>query len=167
LLGPATVAFAVPIYEQRKLIVRHWPALVIGIAVGSVTAIVTAWGLASALGVDDKLRLTLLPRSVSTPFAMAVSGQIGGIPDLTAVFVILTGVLGAAIGEVLLYSLPLRSALARGAAFGMAAHAVGSNKAHQINSEEGAIASLVMVLAMVLAGIVNVLAAPFLADFLR
>jgi len=159
LLGPATVAFAVPIWEQRKTIKRHWPALIIGIVAGSLTAIVSAWALARALDLDASLTLSLLPRSISTPFAMTVSGQIGGVPDLTAVFVILTGVLGAAIGEVMLYALPLRSPLARGAAFGMGAHAVGSNKAHQINNEEGAIAGLVMVLA----GILNVLVAPLLA----
>jgi putative effector of murein hydrolase len=163
LLGPATVAFAVPIYKQRKTIRRHWIVLAVGVFIGSATAMVSAWGLAGIFGLDGTLRLSLLPRSISTPFAMTVSGQIGGVPDLTAVFVILTGVFGAAFGAAILYRLPLRSALARGALFGMGAHAVGSNRAHQINRDEGAIAGLVMVLA----GIVNVLAAPLLAYFLK
>lgn len=158
LLGPATVAFAVPIYEQRTTILRHWLTLVIGIVVGSSTAILSAWMLASMLGVNGSLRLSLLPRSISTPFAMAVSGEIGGVPDLTAVFVILTGIFGAFFGELFLYSIPLRSALARGSSFGMGAHAVGSNKAHQMSGEEGAIAGLVMVLS----GVLNVLAVPLL-----
>ncbi|MDR3511440.1 MAG: LrgB family protein [Caulobacteraceae bacterium] len=163
LLGPATVAFAIPIYRQRALILRRWPVLAIGVVAGSATAMTTAWGLASVLGLDGALRLSLLPRSMSTPFAMTVSGDIGGAPDLTAFFVIVTGVFGAALGEVLLQWLPVRSAMARGALFGMGAHAVGVAKAHQIGGEEGSIAGVILVLV----GLVNVLAAPLLALWLR
>lgn len=159
LLGPVTVAFAVPIYEQRALIRRHWPVLVIGVVVGSVSAMTSAWLLADALGLGDQLRLSLLPRSISTPFAMEVSGDIGGVPDLTAVFVVFTGVLGAAIGELMLNVLPLRSTLARGALFGMGAHGAGVARAHELGSEEGSIAGLIMVLV----GLFNVLLAPLLA----
>lgn len=159
LLGPATVAFAVPIYQRRALICRHWPVLLIGVFVGSTTAMLAAWAMAAMLGVDGTLRLSLLPRSMSTPFAMAVSGDIGGTPSLTAVFVIVTGLFGAAVGEILLGYLPIRSTLARGALFGMGAHVAGTAKAYEIGAEEGAIAGLVMVLV----GLVNVLAAPVLA----
>lgn len=163
LLGPTTVAFAVPIYQQRTLIRRHWPELLIGVVAGSATAMLTAWLMASLLGLDGSLRLSLLPRSISTPFAMTVSGDIGGVPDLTAVFVILTGIVGAALGELLLARLPLRSSLARGALLGMGAHGAGTAKAHEIGREEGSIAGLVMVLV----GLCNVLAAPMLASLLR
>ncbi|MEJ2654097.1 MAG: LrgB family protein [Acidihalobacter sp.] len=163
LLGPATVAFAIPIYQQRVLIRRHWPELAIGMIAGSGTAMFSAWLLASALGLDSSLRLSLLPRSMSTPFAMVVSGDIGGVPNLTAVFVILTGVMGAALGELLLSRLPLRSSLARGALLGMGAQGAGTAKAHEIGHEEGSIAGLVMVLV----GLCNVFAAPLLAYFLR
>jgi predicted murein hydrolase (TIGR00659 family) len=163
LLGPATVAFAVPIYEQRALIRRSWPVLIVGVLIGSVTAMISAWCLAGALGLSGSLRLSLMPRSMSTPFAMTVSGDIGGVPDLTAVFVVLTGVFGAALGEAVLALLPLRSVMARGALFGMGAHAAGVAKAHQIGREEGSIAGLVMVLV----GFVNVLAAPLLAAILK
>lgn len=163
LLGPATVAFAVPIWEQRVLIRRQWPLLVIGMVMGTITSIVTSWGLAVALGIDGALRLSLLPRSISTPFAMEVSGEIGGIPDLTAVFVVLTGISGAAMGEAVLALLPLRSALARGASFGIGAHGAGTARAHQIGREEGAVAGLMMVLV----GLLNVLAAPMVAHLMR
>jgi predicted murein hydrolase (TIGR00659 family) len=159
LLGPATVAFAVPIYEQRALIKRYWPILLAGVSVGSTTAMVSAWGLASLFGLDESLRLSLMPRSISTPFAMVVSGDIGGVPNLTAVFVVITGLFGAAAGQTLLRLLPLRSGLARGALFGMGAHGVGVAKAHEIGREEGSIAGLVMVLV----GLTNVLAAPLIA----
>ncbi len=163
LLGPATVAFAIPIYEQRAVVRRHWPVLLAGALVGSCAAIASAWALASLMGLSGSLRLSLLPRSVSTPFAMAVSGDIGGAPDLTAVFVVFTGVFGAALGETMLRWLPLRSALARGAMLGMGAHGVGVAKALQIGRDEGSIAGLVMVLV----GLLNVLAAPLLAQVLR
>jgi putative effector of murein hydrolase len=94
---------------------------------------------------------------------MQVSGEIGGIPDLTAIFVVLTGVFGAVIGEFLLARMNLRSALARGALFGVGAHGAGTAKAHQIGQVEGAVSGLVMVLV----GLLNVLAAPALAHFLR
>jgi putative effector of murein hydrolase len=162
-LGPITVAFAIPIYEQRVLILRYWPVLLFGILVGSTTAMLTAWALASLLSIDGVLRLSLLPRSISSPFAMAISENIGGVPDLTALFVVVTGVLGAALGETLLRVLPLKSSLARGALFGMGAHGAGVAKANQIGAEEGSIAGLVMVLV----GLINVLAAPLLAMLLR
>ena len=163
LLGPATVAFAIPIWEQRALIRRTWPVLAFGVAVGSLTAIACASAMAHYLGLTDALRLSLLPRSVSTPFAMTMSGEIGGIPDLTALFVVVTGVLGATVGDILLKVVPVRTALARGALYGMGAHAAGVARASQIGEEEGSIAGLVMVMV----GLVNVLAAPLLAMALK
>jgi len=163
LLAPATVSFAVPIYEQRQLIRRHWPLLVMGMLAGSASSMASAWALSNILGLDDGIRLSLLPRSLSTPFAMTVSGDIGGTPALTAVFVVITGVLGAMIGEGLLNLLPLRSSVARGALLGMGAHGAGTAKAYQIDGEIGTIAGLVMVLV----GMLNVLAAPLLAHVLR
>lgn len=163
MLGPATVAFAIPIYEQRAVIRRHWPVLLLGVLVGSSIAMVAAFFMASWLGLSSTMQLSLMPRSTSTPFAMAVSDDIGGLPDLTAVFVILTGVCGAALGELLLKVMPLRSSLARGALFGMGAHGAGVAKAHQIGGEEGSIAGLVMVLA----GLFNVMMAPVVAYLLR
>jgi predicted murein hydrolase (TIGR00659 family) len=163
LLGPATVAFAIPIYEQRALIRSHWPVLFVSVVAGSTTAMLSAWALASMLGLGGVLRLSLLPRSMSTPFAMAVSGDIGGVPDLTALFVILTGIFGAGLGETLLTRLPIRSALARGALLGVGAHAAGTAKAHEIGREEGSVAGLVMILV----GLFNLLAAPALAYCLR
>ncbi|HTY50622.1 MAG TPA: LrgB family protein [Steroidobacteraceae bacterium] len=163
LLAPATVAFAVPIYEQRRLIQRHWLALGAAVLAGSAAAMLTSWLLASLLGLTGTLRLSLLPRSMSTPFAMAVSGELGGTPALTAVFVVLTGVLGACLGEVMLARLPLHGALARGAMLGMGAHGVGTARAHRYGREEGAVAGVVLVLV----GLANVLAAPLIAEVLR
>lgn len=157
-LGPVTAAFAVPIYEQRALIRRYWPVLLVGMVVGSATALLTAYGMATLLEVPPALRLSLLPRSLTMPFAVSLSTSLGGVPALTAVFVVFTGVFGMAIGDVLLARLPVATPLARGAVMGMAAHALGTAKAYQRDPEEGAIAGLVMVMA----GVLNVLAAPLI-----
>ncbi|WP_147818668.1 LrgB family protein [Salidesulfovibrio onnuriiensis] len=155
LLGPATVAFAVPIYEYRHLVRRHWPLLGTGMIAGSATALATGWGFATLLGIDGSVRLSLLPRSISTPFAMDMARHIGGMADLAAIFVVLTGIFGTIVGELMINWLPLRSALARGAMLGVAAHAAGTAKAHEIGREEGSVAGLLMILV----GMLNVLGA--------
>ncbi|MFF2324107.1 LrgB family protein [Agrobacterium sp. NPDC058088] len=162
LLGPATVAFAIPIYEQRALIRRHWPVLLIGMLVGSLTATVSSWALATLVGLDHMIVLSLVPRSISTPFAMEVSGDIGGVPDLTAVFVVVTGIVGAVIGDMILARIPIASVLARGALFGLGAHGAGTARAQQIGETEGAVAGLVMVLV----GLLNVIAAPLVVHLI-
>jgi len=163
MMGPATVAFAIPVYEQRTVIRRHWPVLLIGVLVGSALAMSTAFLMADLFGLSQSLQLSLMPRSTSTPFAMTVSGDIGGVPDLTAVFVIVTGICGAALGELVMKLMPLRSSLARGALFGMGAHGAGVARAHQIGGEEGSIAGLVMILA----GLFNVVMAPAISHLLH
>ncbi|WP_432218633.1 LrgB family protein [Pseudomonas kribbensis] len=161
-LGPVTVAFAVPIWQQRRLLVRHWSALLLGMLAGSAASIATSFGLARALALDNSVTLSLVPRSITTPFAMPLAQDLGGVPELTAVFVMFTGVFGAMLGGVLLKWLPLRSALARGALFGVGAHGAGVSRAHEVGGEEGSVAGLVMVLT----GLLNLFAAPLLASLL-
>ncbi|KIU53597.1 MULTISPECIES: LrgB family protein [Pseudomonas] len=161
-LGPVTVAFAVPIWQQRALLARHWPALSLGMLVGSAASIGSSWALAHALSLDNQVSLSLLPRSITTPFAMPLAHDLGGVPELTAVFVMFTGVLGALMGGVLLKYLPLRTPLARGALFGVGAHGAGVSRAHEVGGEEGSVAGLVMVLT----GIFNLFMAPLLRHLL-
>ncbi len=158
LLGPATVAFAVPIYEYRDLMRRHWISLAAGVTVGIVVAVGGSFALAKLLHLAPDVARSLMTRSVSTPFALAVSDQIHAPKQLTALFVIATGVCGMLLGELVLVLLPLRSRLATGVMFGAAAHGVGTAKARELGSEEGVIASLTMMIA----GVVMVLLAPLL-----
>lgn len=158
MLGPATVAFAVPIYEHRAMIRRHWLSLSCGVLVGMPVAVFSSIWLARLLGLSDLLQRSLAPRSISTPFALATASGIGASPDLTAVFVVMTGVCGMLLGEVMLALLPLRSSLARGALFGAAAHAAGTAKASELGAEEGVVASLTMMLG----GLATVFAAPLI-----
>jgi predicted murein hydrolase (TIGR00659 family) len=158
LLGPATVAFAVPIYEYRDLMRRHWISLAAGVTVGIAVAVIGSFALAKLLHLEPDVARSLITRSVSTPFALAVSDQIHAPRQLTALFVIATGVCGMLLGELVLAFLPLRSRLARGAMFGAAAHGVGTAKARELGSEEGVVASLTMMIA----GVAMVLLAPLL-----
>jgi predicted murein hydrolase (TIGR00659 family) len=160
LLGPATVAFAVPIYEYRELLKRHWISLTVGVTVGIVVAVGGSLMLAKLLHLSPELQRSLMTRSVSTPFALAVSDKIHAPKDLTALFVIATGVCGMLFGELVLGLVPLRTRLARGALFGAAAHGVGTAKARELGSEEGVVASLTMMIA----GVVMVLLAPMLGS---
>jgi len=159
ILGPVTVAFAVPIWQQRQMLMRHGPALLLGMLAGSAASIGTSYGLARALSLDNSLTLSLVPRSITTPFAMPLAQDLGGVPELTAVFVMVTGVFGAFLGGLLLKWLPLRSSLARGALFGVGAHGAGVSRAREVGGEEGSVAGLVMVLT----GLLNLFAAPLLA----
>lgn len=163
MLGPATVAFAVPVWQQRALVRQYWMVLLVAMVAGSIAAVASSWALATLVGLDRILLLSLLPRSISTPFAMEVAADLGGIPGLTAVFVVITGLFGALAGDLMLGRIGARSALARGAAYGVAAHAIGTARALQEGEREGAIAGL----SMVLTGVLNVLAAPLLVALLR
>lgn len=153
MLGPATAAMALPIYRERALIRRYWPPLLVTIMIGSITAVLSAWLLAALLQIDGAMARSLIPRSITTPFAMELSARIGGIPALTAVLVILTGLFGALIGERLLTWLPADARLARGCAYGMAAHGVGVARAYKLDPRIGALAGLTMIIA----GVGNVL----------
>ena len=139
-LGPVTVAFAVPIWQQRKLLAQHWLALLLGMLAGSVASIGSSFWLARGLALDASLTLSLVPRSITTPFAMPLAQSLGGVPNLTAVFVMFTGVFGALMGGILLKWLPLRSSLARGALFAVGAHGAGVSRAREVGNEEGSVA---------------------------
>lgn len=162
LLGPATVAFAIPIYEQRRVIRRHWLPLLVGVVVGMSVAVVSSVALAKFFDLPELLERSLAVRSISTPFALVAAPELGGAADLAAVFVVLTGVSGMVIGQVLLDWLPVRSAAARGALFGAGAHAAGTAVAHARAQEEGVVASLTMTVS----GILMIFVAPWLARFL-
>lgn len=162
LLGPATIAFAIPIHQNRELVKKYWLPLCLGAVVGSTLAVLISWGFAQLFEFSPELRASLIPRSVTTPLAMVTSQNLKGVPELTAALTAITGLFGAAVGEALLQWLPIRTSLAKGALFGMGAHGAGVAKARELGAEEGVIASLTMVLA----GLLNVLVAALISPFL-
>lgn len=162
LLGPATIAFAVPIYEHRAIVRRHWLALALGVVAGTLVAMVSARLLAEAFHFNTEITRSLMARSVSTPFAVAVVSRTGGSADLVSLFTVMTGLIGMMAGDTVLALLRLRSPVAQGASLGAAAHGFGTARARQRHTEEGVVASLTMVLA----GILMVIAGPALTHWI-
>ncbi|WP_431483657.1 LrgB family protein [Pseudomonas solani] len=158
LLGPATVALAVPLYLNLPRIRQlFWPVL-IALAVGGTVTLALTLLLAHLLGAGHAMLMTLAPKSVTSPIAILVAEQLGGSASLAAVFVMITGVLGAALGPALLRLARVTHPAARGLALGLTAHAVGTAQALQENSETGAFAAL----AMSLAGVATAVLLPVL-----
>jgi putative effector of murein hydrolase len=162
LLGPATVAFALPIYQHRALVHRHWLALGLGSCAGIAASVGSTLLLDRLLGLHGSMAHSLLARSVSTPFALEATRHLGGSAQLTGIFVIITGLFGILLGQLLLGLLPLRMRIARGAPFGAAAHGFGLTIARATGPQEGAVASLTMIFS----GILMVLLAPVLGRLL-
>lgn len=144
LLGPATVALAVPLYlNLRRIRQLFWPTLTT-LVVGGVVATVSCLLLGWLLGADHMVLMTMAPKSVTSPIAMLVAEQIGGVAALAAVFVLITGVIGGIFGPGLLTLVKVSSPAARGMALGLTAHAVGTAAALQEGEECGAFAALGM-----------------------
>jgi putative effector of murein hydrolase len=162
LLGPATIAFALPIYQYRDLVKKHWLALSLGSCAGIAASVGSTLLLDRMLGLHGSTAQSLLARSVSTPFALEATRHMGGEAQLTGLFVIITGIFGILIGQLLLGLLPLRMRIARGAPLGAAAHGFGLSKARMIGPQEGAVASLTMIFS----GILMVLLAPLLGTLI-
>jgi len=144
LLGPATIALAVPLYLHWPRLKRMALPLIVALFAGSITAALSAVGIAKLLGATPGTVFSLAPKSVTTPIAMGVAEQIGGIPSLTAVLVILTGIIGAMGFPTLFKLLRIRDHAAQGFAVGVAAHGLGTARAFLISEEMGAFSALAM-----------------------
>jgi predicted murein hydrolase (TIGR00659 family) len=162
LLGPATVALAVPLMEQLARIKRLWLPMLGALVVGTLAATVTAVGVGWALGASKVTLASLAPKSVTAPVAMGIAEKIGGLPSLTAVLVVCTGILGAASARFLFDALRIQDPTVRGFALGTAAHGIGTARAFQVNEEAGAFAGL----AMGLSALFSAVALPLVAGWL-
>ncbi|MBT0725957.1 LrgB family protein [Rosenbergiella australiborealis] len=158
LLGPATLAFALPVYENLHLIRRHWMSLAAGVLTAVTVAVLSSVWLARLFSLPEMVERSLAVRSITTPFALAAAKQVGGQPDLVALFVVITGVFGMAVGDILFLRLMITQSIAKGASLGAASHGAGTARAYQLGPEEGVVSSLVMMLA----GIVTILFAPLI-----
>jgi predicted murein hydrolase (TIGR00659 family) len=144
LLGPATVALAIPLYRQFEKVRQSVPAIVASIIAGSLTASISAVVIARLLGGSRDSLISLAPKSVTAPVAMGIAERLGGLPSLTAVLVILTGILGAMMGTFILNALGIKDWAARGLAMGTASHGIGTARALQVNEIAGAFSGLAM-----------------------
>ena len=144
LLGPATVALAVPLYRQFDRVRKSAVAISVSLLCGSITSALSAVAIAWILGAETVSIVSLAPKSVTAPVAMGISEQLGGLPSLTAVIVILTGIIGAMFGPLVLNGLKIHDWSVRGLAIGTASHGIGTARALQVNEVAGAFSGLAM-----------------------
>lgn len=158
LLGPSVVALAVPLYQRRAEILAKKVPIMVGVVVGAVVSIVTAAGTAWLLGGSEDVVLSLAPKSVTTPIAIGIVEQIGGIVELTAALVVMAGCLGAICGPEFCRLIGIKDRAAVGLAVGTAAHGIGTARMLEIDRLGGAVAGL----AIGLNGLVTAFLLPLL-----
>lgn len=162
LLTPATVCLAVPLYEELELLKNNWKAVLFGIISGVITSLTTVLVLAKLLGLDHKTYVTLLPKSITTAIGMGISEELGGYVTITVAVIVITGVLGNILAELICKLFRIKEPIAKGLAIGAASHAIGTTKAMEMGEVEGAMSSL----SIAVAGIVTVLLAYFYAGIM-
>ena len=163
LLGPATVALAIPLHAQWPRLKSMAGPLLIALVAGSLTAALSAWGIGALLGGSRESLMSLAPKSVTTPFAMGVAERIGGLPSLTAVLVISTGIIGAVFARSIYRWLRIDDHAVRGFAIGIASHGIGTARAFQVSEQAGAFAAL----AMGLNGLLTALSLPWIMPWVE
>lgn len=153
LITPATVALAVPLYQQMQKLKKNLPAILAGVAAGAIAALGSVFALCALFGLDRQTTVSLLPKSITTAIGMVISGQNGGIEALTSLVIAFTGIVGCVTGPVLCKLLKLDHPIAQGVAFGTSAHVIGTSKASELGSIQGAVSSLSLVTAGILTAI--------------
>ena len=154
LLGPATVALALPLWDNRATIRSSVAPIFLALLTGSVVAASSAILLAQVFDLPNEVLLSLAPKSTTAPVALGISEAVGGIPTLTAVLVILTGIIGAVMVTPLMNLLKITDWRARGFAVGVAAHGIGTARAFQVNQIAGAYAGIAMALNALLTSLI-------------
>ena len=158
-LTPATVCLSIPLYQQLELLKKHWKAVIGGLVAGVISSLTSVLGLSVLFGLTHEQYVSLLPKSITTAIGMGVSEELGGIVTLTVASIILTGVLGAVIGEAVCKLFRIRNRVAVGLSFGASAHAIGTSRALEIGEVEGAMSSL----AIAVSGLLTVTFISFFA----
>lgn len=162
LLGPATVAIALPLYRQRQQVVALILPISAALLVGSIVAVISVLALGLAFALPQEIILSLLPKSATAGVAMAISQPLGGNPSLTAVFVIATGIVGALLVTPLMNLMGIKDYAARGFAVGLTAHGIGTARAYEVNPTAGLFAAIAMALNAVATTAIAPLAAAWL-----
>ena len=147
LLGPATVALAIPLYQQFSKLKKIWLPVTVALLSGVTIAALSSVYIARLFGASLQTQLSLAPKSVTAPVAMGISEKIGGLPSLTAVLVVVTGILGAVFGTKILSLLGIKDDSIKGIAMGVTAHGIGTARAFQVSPEMGAFSGLAMALS--------------------
>ncbi|MBO6114100.1 MAG: LrgB family protein [Lachnospiraceae bacterium] len=162
LLTPVTVCLAVPLYEQLSALKKNWKAIILGIASGVIASMLGVLALALTFDMTHEEYVSLLPKSITTAIGMGVSEELGGYVSITVIVIILTGVVGNIIAELVFKIFHIKEPVARGIACGTASHAIGTAKAMELGEVEGAMSSL----SIVVAGVITVFGAVIFAHIM-
>ena len=157
-LGPVTVLLAVPLYKQIQSLKRYWFPILAGITVGSATSVICVIACAKMFNLSKTLMLSLTPKSITIPMGSVFSEQIGGIPSITIVSIVITGITGAVTAPLVCRYFRIKNPVAQGVAIGTASHALGTTKAMEIGETQGAMSSL----SIGIAGVITVFITPAL-----
>ncbi|KKI91632.1 hypothetical protein WQ54_13470 [Bacillus sp. SA1-12] len=149
LLGPAVVALAIPLYENRETIKRNMLTILLSVFIGSIVGMISGIALSMVIHVQNELIYSLAPKSVTTPIAMEISEIVGGAPALAAVYVMIAGISGAMFGPFLMRVCRIKHPISRGIGFGTASHGIGTARALEMGNVEGALSSIAMTLSAV------------------
>lgn len=156
LLTPATVSLAVPLYEQLELLKKNLKAVAAGIISGVIASVFGVFALCKLFGMNHQQYVTLLPKSITTAIGMGISEELGGIVTITVAVIVITGVLGNVIADLVYKIFRIEEPVAKGLALGTASHAIGTAKAMELGMTEGAMSSL----AIAVAGLLTAVLAP-------
>lgn len=162
LIPPATIALAIPMYEQFTVLRKHIISILIAVLAGTITSLIVVALLAHAFSLSDFLRISLMPKSVTSAIGVPLADSFGGDGSITAVIIIITGIIGSMVGELLCRIFRINDSISKGVAYGTAAHVIGTGKANEISELVGAVSSL----SLIVAGMFTAILFPFAMKYL-
>ena len=162
MLGPVTVVLAVPLYRQFDLFKKHFKEILAGIISGVITSFIVIMIIGNLTSTNSEIIYSILPKSITTPMGVSLTNSLGGIPAITIVCIISTGIFGNILGEIILKLGKIKHPVSKGIAIGTASHAMGTSKALQMGEIEGAMSSL----SIGICGVLTVIIVPILMNFI-
>ena len=157
-LAPATIALSLPLYRQLNKLKEYFVPIIVGAFVGAVTAILSIIFIGKALGINEVLLKSFIPKSITTPLGIELSALLGGVPAVTIFAIVFTGISGNAMAPMICKVFSIKHPVAKGLGIGISSHAVGTAKAIEMGEVEGAMSAL----SIIIAGIITFAVAPFL-----
>ncbi|CAH2462706.1 MULTISPECIES: LrgB family protein [Bacillus] len=152
-LSPAIVALAIPLFKERKILMKNFLSILVGVVIGIVALISLNVVIGEMLNIDKELILTTIPQLATMPIAISLAEQIGGIPSMTASFVVVAGITGAIMGPTVLKLFRITSTIGKGVGMGCASHIIGVSRLVKEGEKEATIGSVTMIVTGILISI--------------
>ncbi|MFX3634862.1 MAG: LrgB family protein [Candidatus Pristimantibacillus sp.] len=162
MIEPATIALAVMLYKHLDVLKKNVLLIASSVCCGAIASVITSLGFARLFGLDMQMMESLAPRSATTPIALSISQMIGGLPTITAVATLITGLLGMIVGPLIVKWFSIRNPVARGVLFGTSAHSAGISKALEYGAVTGSAAGI----AMLIAAFATLCVTPWIVSFI-